>query len=707
MTRRIGSFGRAALALSLLTGLIAVTPAPAPAAPRADLVRALALANAAPDWDEDDYEWYRQSLVDIAQGDSEPEVRAAAQAALDAGTVAAVRAFVDTGAAAARLLAAQRKAKDRKQVQAWAKTGGPKVKEWANEALADGDYAISEFVAWGHEVADLLDHPVVDTKAEQDRIRGRVEMMISFGGPTVVAEGSAALGTGDPVVIAAFYRSGYSVANQTDFDNREALRAAIEARNNALDAITAQAQLSAAAASARADILRANIEAMKLLDNGLAAMQLGVRASRRADQILEEDKPARAHGQKGRTADLQLLLGEATTQAQRASAAATQANGTIATAQNAAARLVQTGESHGVDWAKVTVAAATAIQAAAASAETAQHAAEATLADSLALDANANAELHAHNADKWLAAAQKQALTAKGLATVAQEQQRVAESAAARAKAQRLLAESAAQRASVHATNARNARIAAQSASANAISRSNAAVDAHTDAAKAADRENAAISRVQNAGTELQAATNRCLSAQTAYHDISVALQKAREDAIAAGQDADAATADIAAAAERAHQAYNAATAWADRAQAAAATAQREADAASAAARQSRTAAAKADQDALTARRASDKAVLAERDAVQAAEAARLDAERTQEEASAAVEESAQSAFQAEVAGQAAGAAAASAEVAVDTATTADWMARQFAGVNADARRIMQVAAEAITDSTERQTAAQ
>lgn len=705
--RRIG---QAAAAFSLLTGLVTVTHTPASAAVRTDatttrMLAALTTATA-PDWDDDEYDWYRQTLVDIAGYDTEPEVRTAAQAALDVGTMAAVKAFVDTGWAAARAQANSRKSKNLKTVQGWAKTGGPKVKEYANRALVSGDYAISEFVAWGHEAADLLDHPVTDTQAEQDRIRGRVEQMVTFGGPTVVADGTAALATGDPAVIATFYRTGYSVAAQSDYDIRESIRVAVENRNTALDAITAQARLNATAASARAEILHANIEAMKLLDDALIAMQSGVAASRRADQILEEDKVNRKNGQKGRTTELQALVAEATGYTQRATVAATQADSTVATAQTAASKLIGTGQSHGVDWAKVTVGAGSAIQAATATAETAQHAAEATLADSLALDADANAQLHANNAAKWLAAAQKQAAIAKNLAAVAVEQQKIAEAAAGRAKAQRLIAEAASVRAGQHAANARNARISAQAASGNAIGKSNDAILAHTNAQAAAERENAAISKARQAGDELETATNRCFAAQEAYQQITAALQTARDEATAAGKDADVATADLAAAANQARDAYNASQAWADRARAAAATAQAEAQQASAAASQARSAAAKADQDALTARRASDKAQTVARGAINAAQTARLDAQRTQTEASAAVQESTQAVFDADVADQAAGAAAASAEVAVDKADSADWVAAQFSGVDADARRIMQVTSLAVTDSQERQAAA-
>ncbi|MEV4706209.1 hypothetical protein [Actinoplanes sp. NPDC049316] len=711
MRIRIGRLGqgtaRAAVAASLLGGLVAIAQPPAPAAANPAIVRTLAALVADADWNDDDYEWYRQTVVDIAAYDTEPEVRAAAGAALDAGTRSAVKAFVDAGWAKARTLAGQRKSKARKQVQDWAKSGGPKVKEGAQRALADGDYAIGEFVAYGHELAEQLDHPVADTPAEQDRIRGRVEQMVSFGGPTVIAEGMAALGTGDPALIADFYRTGYATANRADFDTRESIRVAVEARNTALDELAAQAQTAAVAARARADILAANIEAMKLLDDTLVAMQLGVKASRRADQILEEDKPARKNGQRGRTADLQGLLAEATTQAQRAAAAVQQADSTTAAAQTAAAKLIKTGDAHGVDWAKVTIASGVAIQAAAASAETSQHAAEATLADSRALDADANAELHAKNADKWLAAARKQADAAKRLADVAKAQQKIAEDAAARAKKQREVAEEAAQRAATHAARARSARLDAQAASRNAVDRSNAAVGAHGDALKARDKETAAITRVQNTGRELDAATNRCISTEADLNNALATLQKARDEATAAGKDADAATADLAEAARRARNAYDAAQAWAARARAAAATARAEAQRASAAANQAQRAAIKADQDAVTARRASDKAVTAVRGAVNAAQTAKLDAQRTQNEASAAVQESTQAVFQAQIADQAAGAAAASAEVSIDRADVAEYMAAQFAGVNADARKILQVAADAVTISDERMTAAQ
>ncbi len=709
MRLRLASLGRltarSAVALSLLAGVGVLPPSQAVAAPD-PAVRAAAALTADGEWDDEDYEWYRQRVTEIAEYDSNPEVRAAARAVLANGTQPALRAFIDTGLAQAHAEATQRKAKARKQVQQWAKTSG-KVKEWAQRALTDGDYAIAEFVAWGYEIALRLDNPVDDTAAERERIRARVDQLVAQGGPTVLAEGLAALNSGDPAVIAEFYRTGYGEANRTDFENRESVRAALEARNLALEELAAQARTATDAASARAEILAANVEAMQLLDESLGAMRLGTKASRRADQILEEDKPGRKKGQRGRTAEIEALKAEATTQASRAAARARQAAGVQAKVQSAVVKLIRTGQSHGVDWAKVTIAVGVAVDAAASAAETSQHAAEATLADSLALDADANAQEHANNAAKWLAAARRQAETAKNLAEVAKAQQKVAENAAARAKKQRGVAEAAARSAAEHAARARNARVTAQNAAGHAIGQKDLALAAHRDAGVSAAAERKAIARAQGAQEELQSATNRCFSAETEYKEISAALQRARDEATRAGQDADKATAELAGQARRAGDAYEAARGWAARAESAAATARSEAEAATAAANRARAASATADREALTAQRASNKAQEAVRGAVQAAETAMLDARRTEAEARAAVHESAQAVFQAEIADFAAGAAAASAELAVDRAGTAEYIAGRLAEINADARRVMQATAEVTEVSLERRDAAQ
>ncbi|MFI7547673.1 hypothetical protein [Actinoplanes sp. NPDC049599] len=671
----------------------------------ADL-RPAAAAAAAVDWTDDEAQWYRDSVVDIASYAAEPEVRDAARAALAAGTTQAIADFVDLGWARARTAATQRKTRDRNQVKTWSTTGGTNVRAAAGRALVGGDYAIGEFVAYGYELANRLDHPVDDTPAERERIYARVEQMITIGGPTVVAEGSVALASGDPVVIADFYATGYAAANRTDWDNREKIRQAIELRNQSVDALQVNASSAATAATARKEIIRANIDALRYLEDALLAMRLAAGAAREADQVFEQDRIQRPAGGKGRTALLEARKADAITQANRANQTALQMNAVIARVKAAAAELTSSGQAHGQDWAQVTVAVGLSAQAAAHAAGTAGAAAAATLADSLALDADQNATLHADNAARWLAETKHQEKTAADLALVAKAQQKIAEDAAKRAKDQRGIAEKASVSARQHADKAKALRGEAQRASDNAVAQAQVAASAQLEANDAVRRESAAIDRVNRSGEELKAATSRCYAAEAEYIAITQALQKARAEAEAAGKDADEATRDLQAQADRARAAYNSAQAWANKAQAAAAAAKGEAEKASAAARKARDAAKAAQKEALTARRASDKAGQAAVDAVQAAESARVSAMTVQAEAEAAVREAGHAVVQADIAGDAAGTAGALAQLTVDRAGTASYIAARFAALNADARAALTVAGEAIVVSQQQAEAA-
>lgn len=677
----------------------AVVTSPAHAGPKP------AAAASTVEWTDDEADWYRDSVVDIAVYAAEPEVRDAATAALAAGTTQAVADFVNAGWARARLAAAQRKTREKNQVKAWAASGGTNVKRAANLALTGGDYAVSEFVAWGYEIADRLDHPVEDTAAERDRIYARVEQMIALGGPTVVAEGSQALASADPAIIADFYRTGYATANRTDWDNRERIRQAIEQRNQNLEALTANATAAEAGARARAEILAANITALRHLEIALLAMRQAAAAANAADQVFEQDR-VRRPGQKGRTALLEAHKADAATQAARAQQTALQMNAVIAQVQVAVQDLNDSGQAHGHDWAQVTMSVAFSAQAAAHAAATASAAATATLADSLALDADQNATLHADNAARWLAETKYQEKVAADRAVVAKAQQKIAEDAAKRAKDQRGVAERAAASAKQHAGAAKTLRADAERASANAVAQAQIAGTAQLAANDAVQRESAAINKVNRAGEELKSATSRCFAAEQEYNAIAAALQKARDEATEAGQDADEATRDLQIQANRARDAFQAAQAWANRATASAAAARGEAEKASAAARQARTAAKAAQQNALTARRASDVAGQAAVDSVQAAENARVGAEHTQAEAEAAVREAGQAVVQADIAGNAAGSAAALATLTVDRAGTASYIASRFAAINADARDALSVATEAIVIAQEQAAAA-
>ncbi|MEU8232713.1 hypothetical protein AB0C12_24290 [Actinoplanes sp. NPDC048967] len=699
MSRRILHVALTAVLGFSLAGTVVTGPAhadPKPAAVAADAV----------DWTEEEADWYRDSVADIAVYAAEPEVRTAAAAALAAGTTQAVADFVEVGWAKARTAAAQRKSREKNQVKTWASTGGNNVKKAANLALTGGDYAISEFVAYGYEIADRLDHPVADTAAERERIYQRVELMITIGGPTVVAEGGAALASGDPAVIAEFYTTGYAVANKTDWDNRERVRLAIELRNQTLDDLTAAAGAAAAGAQARAEIVAANIDGLRYLEDALLTMRQSAGAANAAEQVFEQDRMQRPSGGRGRTALLEAHKADAIAGATRASQTATQMNAVIARVQVAAKDLKESGQDHGQDWAQVTIAVGLSAQAAAHAAATAAAAATATLADSLALDADQNATLRANNAARWLAETKYQEKVAADQAAVAKQQQKIAEAAAKRAKDQRGVAESAATDARKHADNAKQLRADAQRASDNAVAQAQTAASAQLAANDATQREQAAIDRVNRAGEELSAATNRCYAAEQEYNAITAALQKARDEAEAAGKDADEATRDLQIQADRARDAYHAALAWADKARAAANAARDEAEKASAAAKVARNAAKAAQQSALTARRASDKAGQAAVGSVQAAEAARVNADRVADEAGAAVQEAGQAIVQADIAGNASGSAAALAQLTVDRAGTASYIAVRFAAVNADARDALSVASESLVLAQEQAAAA-
>jgi hypothetical protein len=650
---------------------------------------------------DEEYEFYKQLVQDIAEHAEDVEVRDAARAALAENTKEKLIWFLDHGETEARAKAAERKrveaAQNRAKVEEWARTGGPNVKAGAQAALNSGDQAIKDFVAYGHEIALKQDkQQAEDDKAEQERIIGRVRDMVGHGGPQVKIEGEPLLIRGDYALIREFYLTGYAEANQRDHDFQAVIEQALIDRNKAITDLTAIARRAEEAASARAEILRANLNSVKALDDGTMAMNMAAKAAHRADQILQEDKPGRANGQKGRNADLDALRAEATRWAETGARASISAAEATAQAQNAAVRLINTGLNNGLDWAKVTIAIGGAVEAAAKAGETAQHATEATLADSKALDANAGAQEHANNARKYREEAERQALQAASLAEAAHKQQDIAIAARDRAAQQKVIAQNAAASARQHATNARNHRITAQSAASNAVSKAQAAVKAHSDAVDASVREQAAIDAATTTGRQLQTATSVCFGKVTFAEQVETALRTAREQAVKEGKDADEATKDIAAAAGRARTEANAAEAWAGRARAAAAAANAEAQAAAQQARIARAAAARADQEAVTARRAADEANRLAIEATNVAIATQASADNTRLEAEAAVSEANSAVWQSSIADRASSAAAASASMIIDPARMADVIARPYAGINGDARRALETAAKAL-----------
>ncbi|GGU65103.1 ALF repeat-containing protein [Lentzea flava] len=698
----VASWRRRSIAAVIITVLLALVggTVPAVAAPQQP-APVLQLQSAANEPVDEEYEFYKQLVQDIADHAEDVEVRDAAKAALAANTKEKLIWFLDHGETEARAKAAERKraeaTENRRKVEEWARTGGPNVKAGAQAALNSGDQAIRDFVAYGYEIALKQDkQQAEDDKAERERITARVRDMVEHGGPQVKIEGEALLLRGDYALIREFYLTGYAEANKRDHDFQATVEQALIDRNKAITELTALARRSEAAANARAEILRANINAVKALDDATTAMNMAAKAAHRSDQILQEDKPGRANGQKGRNADLDALRAEATRYADTAARASLAAAEATAQAQNAAVRLIDSGMTNGLDWAKVTIAIGGAAEAASKAAETAQHATEATLADSRALDANAGAQEHANNAKKYHDEAERQAQQAASLAAAALKQQEIAIGSRDRAAQQKVIAQNAAAKARQHAVNARNHRLSAQSAASNAVSKAQAAVKAHSDAVDASVREQAAIDAAQKTGRELKTATSVCFGKVSFAEQVETALRTARDEAIKQGKDADAATKDIAEAAGRARSEANAAEAWAGRARAAAAAANAEAERAAAAARAAKAAAARADQEAVNARRAADEANRLAIEATNVAVATQASADQTRLEAEAAVSEANAAVWQSTIADRASAAAAASASMIIDPARMAEVIARPYAGINGDARRALETAAKAL-----------
>ena len=356
----------AAVIVAVLFALVGGT-APAVAAPTPVLAQQTSDPSPVEPVDEE-YEFYKMLVQDIAEHAEDVEVREAAAAALAVGTKEKLLWFLDHGEAEARAKAAERKrveaAQNRAKVEEWARTGGPNVKAGAQAALNSGDQAIKDFVAYGYEIALKRDkQQAEDDKAERDRIVARVRMMVEQGGPQVKIEGEPLLMRGDYALIREFYLTGYHVANQRDHDFQKTIEQALIDRNKAITDLEALATRSATAANARAEILRANIDAVKNLDDVTLALNLAARAAHKADEIHRDDRPGRAHGQRGRAGEIDVLRAEATQWAERAARIALNSAGTTQRAQNAGARLVETGLTNGLDWAKVTIAIGGAVEA--------------------------------------------------------------------------------------------------------------------------------------------------------------------------------------------------------------------------------------------------------------------------------------------------------------------------------------------------------
>jgi Short repeats of unknown function len=700
-----------AVIITVVLALVGST-APAIAAPQQVPARQLAAADEPPaEPVDEEYEFYKQFVRDIAEYAEDVEVRDAATAALAVGTKEKLIWFLDHGQAEAQARADQRKAaenaENRRKVQEWARTGGPNVKAGAQAALNSGDQAIRDFVAYGYEIALKRDkQQAEDDKAEQDRIIARVRDMVAMGGPQVKIEGEAVLATRDYALIREFYLTGYHVANQRDHEFQALILKALEDRNKAITELDQLARKWEEAARARAEIMRANIDAVQTLEDGIYAMQRALKAAHQADEIFRDDKPGRAHGQLGRNEDIDVQRARATEEAVDAARIAERAQDAVIRAQNAAIRLIDTGMTDGREWAKVTFGVGNAVQAMALAAKTSQHATEATLADSRALDADRNAQEHAENAKKYLEEAKRQEQKAIELANAAQVQHDIALAARDRAKAQKDLAAAKANQARGHAANARTHRVSAQNAAANANATAQAAINANNNAAQHKINMDTAIARAETIAKDVDRAEKIFGKHVSAYNqlqrDLATAKKKAEENGGAAWDEYYAIERETNAAKASAYQAE----AWAGRARASAAAAQAEAVAATRAANDANAAAVRAGKAATEARRAADDTHRLALESANAAIATRDAAEMVRSEAEAAMTEANEAVYQSVVADRAASAASAAAQLIVDPASVAESVLKPLAAINADARRALKAVSEALLIGEEQSRAA-
>ncbi|MET9626037.1 hypothetical protein ABZX92_01110 [Lentzea sp. NPDC006480] len=692
----------AALVLALFGGTVSATAAPPPV----PVLQQAANNDPPPQEVDDEYEFYKMLVTDISEHAEDVEVRDAAKAALAVGTKEKLIWFIDHGQAEAQARADQRKAAEkaanRKKVEEWARTGGPNVKEGAEAALRSGDQAIKDFVAYGYEIALKRDkQQAEDDKAEQDRIIARVREMVAMGGPQVKVEGEAALSSKDYARIRQFYLVDYHEANKRDHDMQRAIQKALEDRNNAIAELDQLARRSEVAAKARAEIMRANIDAVKYLEDVTYAMKRAVEAAHKADQIFRDDKPGRAHGQLGRNELLDVERATAARESEAANRIALASVESTQRARSAAERLVETGMTNGLEWAKVTIGIGNAVDAAALAAETSAHAATATLADSRALDADRNAQEHANNAEKYLAEAKRQEAKAAELAEAARRQQDIAIAARDRAKQQKDIAAAKAADAQREAAKARNHRVNAQGAARNAASTASAAFAANAEATRLAGEHDAAVAKVRTIQTQIQTLdivhNARMISTEQYQRRLEEREALARER----GENVEEVTREIRGQRDAARAASNESAGWASAARASAQEAQAAAERAANAARAARAAANEATQQAVTARRAADEANRLALEATNEALGAKASADMTLQETEASVREANQAVFQSVIAERAASAAAASASLVVDSVKAVEVILRPYASINADARKALQLVSEALLISEE------
>jgi hypothetical protein len=382
-------------------------------------------------------------VSDIAQLSEEPEVREAAQAALDAGTEDAIWEFLDTGEVDAQQRAEARRNEtarlNREAVLDLRGTGGPIFNAEVERVLAGSDADRAAFLDYGRGIATERDERTRrNTQERADELRARVTALAGSAGPEVKLAAQQALTAGDAAIV-AFFNGGYVAAAQRDAAAREQYLKDLEERTKTAEAASDLAQRAARASRARQNLLVANGRGVRSLQRAANAMISASTGARQAAQILAANTAGGHHSPETfslvrQEVQRQLdLAGQAATEAQSASAAAT-AEANI---------LIEVGLPYGADWAQLARGMAAAAQAAVLAIQTAQHALEATTATDAAIGHQNEAAARAEEARQWRLHADEHATQAAALAAAAADQAKAAKDAAERARQARITAEAA------------------------------------------------------------------------------------------------------------------------------------------------------------------------------------------------------------------------------------------------------------------------
>ncbi|MEQ0558616.1 nucleic acid/nucleotide deaminase domain-containing protein [Amycolatopsis sp. NEAU-NG30] len=387
-------------------------------------------------------------VADIAQLSEEPEVREAAQAALDAGTEDAIWEFLDTGEVEAQQRAQARRNEtarlNREAVLDLRGTGGPIFNAEVERVLAGSDADRAAFLDYGKGIAAERDERNRrNTQARADELRARVTALSGSAGPEVKLAAQQALAAGDTAIV-AFFNGGYVAAAQRDAAAREQYLKDLEERNKAAEAASDLAQRAARASRARQNLLAANGRGVRALQRAANAMVSAGTGARQAAQILAANTVGGHHSPESFSLVRQEVLrqldlaGQAAADAQSASVAAT-AEANI---------LIEAGLPYGADWARLAQGMSAAAQAAVLAIRTAQHALDATMATDAAIGHQNEAAARAEEARQWRLHAEEHARQADALALAASDQAVAATNSAERARQARRAAEAARDQAS-------------------------------------------------------------------------------------------------------------------------------------------------------------------------------------------------------------------------------------------------------------------